>query len=82
MLDIGGPTIEHKKWIHCFENVTTILFLVAISEYDQLLFEEQDRQPYASLTLFDSAPGGFVKTSIILFLNKIAVSRRSSPLAR
>src|SRR4051812_37332570 len=41
MFDVGGQRSERKKWIHCFENVTTILFLVAISEYDQLLFEDE-----------------------------------------
>ena len=30
---------ERRKWIHCFENVTSIIFLVALSEYDQRLME-------------------------------------------
>lgn len=25
-----------KKWIHCFENVTSVIFVAAISEYDQV----------------------------------------------
>jgi hypothetical protein len=39
VVDVGGQRSERKKWIQCFEGVDTILFLVAISEYDQLLFE-------------------------------------------
>ncbi|PVV01009.1 hypothetical protein BB560_004587 [Smittium megazygosporum] len=35
MFDVGGQRSERKKWIHCFEEVTSILFCVAISEYDQ-----------------------------------------------
>lgn len=74
MFDVGGQRSERKKWIHCFENVTTILFLVAISEYDQLLFEDETvNRMQEALTLFDSICNSrwFVKTSIILFLNKI-----------
>ncbi|POW00266.1 hypothetical protein PSTT_13252 [Puccinia striiformis] len=40
MLDVGGQRSERQKWIHCFENVTLIVFLAAISEYDQFLREE------------------------------------------
>lgn len=42
VFDVGGQRSERKKWIHCFENVTAIIFLVAISEYDQLLYEDQN----------------------------------------
>ncbi|KAG8539076.1 hypothetical protein GDO81_021496, partial [Engystomops pustulosus] len=39
MVDVGGQRSERRKWIHCFENVTSIIFLVALSEYDQVLAE-------------------------------------------
>jgi len=39
MVDVGGQRSERRKWIHCFECVTCIIFLVAISEYDQVLYE-------------------------------------------
>lgn len=39
MVDVGGQRSERRKWIHCFENVTSIMFLAALSEYDQYLFE-------------------------------------------
>jgi guanine nucleotide-binding protein subunit alpha len=41
LLDVGGQRNERKKWIHCFENVTAIVFLAAISEYDQRLLEDE-----------------------------------------
>jgi hypothetical protein len=41
MFDVGGQRSERKKWIHCFENVTAIVFMVAISEYDQVLIEDE-----------------------------------------
>ena len=39
MVDVGGQRSERKKWIHCFEDVLMIMFLTAISEYDQMLEE-------------------------------------------
>lgn len=39
MVDVGGQRSERRKWIHCFQNVTSIMFLVALSEYDQVLVE-------------------------------------------
>ena len=39
MVDVGGQRSERRKWIHCFENVTSIMLLVALSEYDQVLVE-------------------------------------------
>lgn len=84
MFDVGGQRSERKKWIHCFENVTSILFLVAISEYDQLLFEDETvNRMQEALTLFDSICNSrwFVKTSIILFLNKIDRFKEKLPIS-
>lgn len=84
MFDVGGQRSERKKWIHCFENVTTILFLVAISEYDQLLFEDETvNRMQEALTLFDSICNSrwFLKTSIILFLNKIDRFKEKLPVS-
>ena len=41
MFDVGGQRSERKKWIHCFENVTSIIFCTALSEYNQVLLEEK-----------------------------------------
>jgi hypothetical protein len=35
MIDVGGQRSERRKWIHCFDSVTAVLFVVAISEYNQ-----------------------------------------------
>lgn len=42
MVDVGGQRSERRKWIHCFESVTSIMFLVALSEYDQVLVESDN----------------------------------------
>ncbi|KAL1305310.1 hypothetical protein AAFC00_002212 [Neodothiora populina] len=86
MFDVGGQRSERKKWIHCFENVTSIIFCVALSEYDQVLLEASDQNRMVeSLVLFDSVVNSrwFMRTSIILFLNKVDLFRQKlgrSPL--
>eukprot|EP01137_Pigoraptor_chileana_P032335 Opistho-2@21552 len=73
MFDVGGQRSERKKWIHCFENVTAIIFCAALSGYDQMLAEDETtNRMHESVKLFDSICNSkwFLKTSIILFLNK------------
>lgn len=53
--------------------MTSIIFCVALSEYDQVLLEESNQnRMMESLVLFDSVINSrwFTRTSIILFLNK------------
>ncbi|XP_017263112.1 guanine nucleotide-binding protein G(q) subunit alpha [Kryptolebias marmoratus] len=74
MVDVGGQRSERRKWIHCFEKVTSIMFLVALSEYDQVLAESSnENRMEESLALFKTiiTYKWFEKSSIILFLNKI-----------
>jgi hypothetical protein len=52
MFDVGGQRSERKKWIHCFESVTSIIFCTALSEYDQGLLEEKS-QVHSLLTLLN-----------------------------
>ncbi|ORZ02157.1 heterotrimeric G-protein alpha subunit, GPA3-like protein [Syncephalastrum racemosum] len=82
MFDVGGQRSERKKWIHCFEAVTSIIFCVALSEYDQVLLEEsRQNRMMESLVLFESITNSrwFLRTSIILFLNKIDLFRAKLP---
>ena len=52
MVDVGGQRSERRKWIHCFENVTSIIFLVALSEYDQILFESDNEVNFLFVLFF------------------------------
>ena len=36
MVDVGGQRSERRRWFECFDCVTSILFLVSSSEYDQV----------------------------------------------
>jgi len=73
MFDVGGQRNERKKWLHCFERVTAVLFVAAISEYDQLCFEdEKTNRMEEAMALFSEICNStyFKNTSMILFLNK------------
>lgn len=34
IVDVGGQSSERRKWINCFECVTSIIFITALNEYD------------------------------------------------
>ena len=73
VIDVGGQRSERRKWIHCFECVTSIIFLAAISEYDQVLQEDDTQNRLEeSLALFETILSAkwFEKSSFILFMNK------------
>jgi len=73
-LDVGGQRNERRKWIHCFEGVTAVIFVAAISEYDQQLYEdEKENRLHESIRVFDNIINNkyFANSTIILFMNKI-----------
>ncbi|RWS20961.1 guanine nucleotide-binding protein G(o) subunit alpha-like protein, partial [Leptotrombidium deliense] len=86
LFDVSGQRSERKKWIHCFEDVTAIIFCVSMSQYDQVLHgDETTNRMQESLKLFDSICNNkwFKNTSIVLFLNNKDVfeeKMKNSPL--
>lgn len=50
MFDVGGQRSERKKWIHCFEGVTAIIFCVALSDYDLVLAEDEEMASRTTVT--------------------------------
>jgi GTPase SAR1 family protein len=73
IVDVGGQRSERKKWIHCFQDVTAVLFFVALSEYDLSLYEDEEtNRMHESLKLFDEICNSkwFSAIPIVLFLNK------------
>ncbi|KAL2710593.1 Guanine nucleotide-binding protein alpha-1 subunit [Kluyveromyces marxianus] len=72
--DAGGQRSERRKWIHCFEGITAVIFVIAVSEYDQMLFEdERVNRMHESIMLLDTLLNSrwFANTPFILFLNKV-----------
>jgi GTPase SAR1 family protein len=73
LVDVGGQRSERRKWLHCFQDVTAIIFCVSMSEYDQFLNEDDTvRRTDESTTLFEEICNSrwFGKLPVILFLNK------------
>lgn len=73
MYDVGGQRNERKKWMHCFDDVTAVIFVAALSEYDQVLFEDATANRMTeAVDLFGDICNNkvFESSSMILFLNK------------
>jgi len=73
IVDVGGQRSERRKWLHCFDDVTSVIYLAALDEYDMKLEEDNTTNRLEeSLRLFGevTASNFFQPTSWILFLNK------------
>lgn len=82
MFDVGGQRNERRKWIHCFDHVNAVCFVAAISEFDQVLYEDDSQNRLdEAVDLFKQVSNSkwFRNTSIILFLNKKARSPSYTP---
>jgi guanine nucleotide-binding protein subunit alpha len=81
VFDVGGTRSERRKWIHCFEKTSAVIFLVALSEYNQRLYEDESvvkstsfLPPLLSLTLsFLSEPYARIAHSIQLNMQFLLV---------
>jgi len=74
VLDVGGQKSERKKWIHVFQDVSALVYTVALSEYDLVLSEDgKTNRMQDSLQLFKSVVNNkwFFDTPTILFFNKM-----------
>ncbi|XP_015920917.1 guanine nucleotide-binding protein subunit alpha homolog [Parasteatoda tepidariorum] len=72
-VDVGGQRSQRQKWVQCFEDVTSIIFLVSSSEFDQVLLEDRTtNRMLESKNIFDTIINNrcFSDVSVILFMNK------------
>lgn len=79
VVDVGGQKSERRKWIHCFENVTCLMFLASLSEYDQVLEERETivRAPSVCLNpickcVTDSGSSRIVRKSELLLKSALS----------
>jgi len=79
LVDVGGQRSERKKWMHCFQDVTAVIFCIATSEYDLKLYEDDKvNRMQESLDLFKNTVNneyfsglkGGPSPAFILFFNK------------
>ncbi|KAG0257931.1 guanine nucleotide-binding protein subunit alpha [Mortierella polycephala] len=77
--DVGGQKSLRKYWAPYFDDVNAIIFMVALSAYDQPC-EDDERQNRLQecMSLFNSIANHklFEITSFVLFLNKIDIFQR------
>lgn len=74
LIDVGGQRSERRKWLACFENVTLVIFVTAISEFDESLHEEPNSNKMdEALKVWKDVVNqdGFENVGFLLFLNKI-----------
>eukprot|EP01084_Bolivina_argentea_P119431 211753_1 len=79
IFDVGGQRSERKKWITCFDNVSAVVFVAALSCYNELMFEDKTTNCMVdALELFDKTINNeqFIQKPIILFLNKRDIFER------
>ncbi|XP_065193683.1 G protein alpha i subunit-like [Sycon ciliatum] len=73
LFDVGGQRSERRKWIHCFDGVTAIIFCASLSGYDTMCAEDGTTlRLHESLQLFDLICNScyLQNSSMLLFLNK------------
>ncbi|CAI5451925.1 unnamed protein product [Caenorhabditis angaria] len=73
VFDVGGQRSQRKKWIHCFDDAKALIYVASLSEFDQVLLEDNaTNRMQESLQLFKQVINNryFTNTSVILFLNK------------
>lgn len=78
LVDVGGQRAERRKWMACFDEVTSVIFCLALSEYDLRLAEDDSvNRMHESMKVFQELiTKWFLKTTIILFLNKSDIFRQ------
>jgi len=71
--DVGGQRNERRKWVHFFDHVAGIMYVAALSSYNQTLWEDaRINRLIESLALFKGVINmeGLERAHVILFLNK------------
>ena len=73
VVDVGGQRNERRKWIHSFDNVSAVLFLVNLAGYDAVLFEDASQNRLEEcLNLFQQTINNpiFAEIPFYIFFNK------------
>ncbi|PAV61848.1 hypothetical protein WR25_22779 [Diploscapter pachys] len=76
LFDIGGQKIDRRKWATMYDGIDAIFFCLAISEYNQTMYEDPNMNRLIdSLSLLQkiSDEPKFKETPIFLFLNEVDV---------
>lgn len=87
-IDVGGQTKERRKWCQCFSDMTSVLFLVACSHYDEhyqdRVTKEFRNKLREALIVFEGLINhvAFRRVSVIIFFNKTDVLKEKIAAGR
>jgi len=72
VVDVGGQRSERKKWMHIFDNVRAVLYVVNLAGYSMVLYEEESKNRMTeALELFEESANRYFKDlNVFLILNK------------
>eukprot|EP01130_Rhizamoeba_saxonica_P014170 TRINITY_DN6156_c0_g1_i1.p1 TRINITY_DN6156_c0_g1~~TRINITY_DN6156_c0_g1_i1.p1 ORF type:complete len:302 (-),score=67.23 TRINITY_DN6156_c0_g1_i1:61-966(-) len=80
IVDVGGQRSERRKWLSRFRgDITAVLYLAALDEFDKALIEDPDTNRFdESLKLFGEVTSSqwFTETPFIVFMNKSDLFRK------
>lgn len=73
LIDVGPMCGKWRKWIQCFEDVTCLLYVVSLSEYDKINEDSDTNCMHQSLKEFNEVCNYkcFRDTTTILFLTDL-----------
>eukprot|EP01084_Bolivina_argentea_P257900 434593_1 len=72
IFDVGGQKSERKKWMNCFYEVKAVIFVVSLSCFNEMMYEDLNKNRMVdAMELFDKTINSkyFTDTHIILLLN-------------
>eukprot|EP01083_Nonionella_stella_P068395 181536_1 len=72
--DVGGQKSERRLWIQIFHKTKAVIFVVAISEYDELCFEDEEtNRMFDALEVFKmvARARAFSETQLVVLFNKV-----------
>mmetsp|Transcript_58017 Transcript_58017/g.96206 ORF Transcript_58017/g.96206 Transcript_58017/m.96206 type:complete len:462 (+) Transcript_58017:22-1407(+) len=73
IIDVGGQRAERRKWLQVFDGIHLVIFVMSLSAYDQVLFEDHTTRCLdESLSLFQKTVHNkaFKSTDFVVFCNK------------
>ena len=73
LLDVGGQRNQRRKWVHTFDQVDVVVFVVPASDFDQVLVEDGSTNRMAeALSLWEQIANhaSFKESRFLLLLNK------------
>jgi len=82
IVNVQGQRNEGRKWIHCFDSVTMILFCTSLTEYDICSNGDPDQNWMKdSIMLFDELCNAawFKNTPFAIFMNNVDLFRIKIP---